>query len=127
MDAMRLNAPGVQPPGQPEAITASLKGERDAGDRPAGGDRLLAPALHQAEQGFGVGIEFLLRLTFNTGHETGDTPAGPAHLDDDNERGMLVKGGEGSAQIICTGVPGHGASPSIVTATTMPPPRRLSP
>jgi hypothetical protein len=114
VDDVRFDAARPQPACQPETVPACLIGERDPGDRLAGGDRLVTPAMHELQERLRIGVELLLRLALDAGHEAGDEPTGPAHLDDHDKCCMLLKGGEGSAQVICTDVPGHGASPSVL-------------
>src|ERR687885_139185 len=100
MDDVCLNAACLEPARQPEAVAPRLIGERDPGDRLACGNSLVAPAMHEPQERLGIGLELLLRLALEAGHEAGDEPAGPAHLDDHDKCCMLLEGGEGAAQVI---------------------------
>src|ERR1700751_5808966 len=55
-------------------------------------------------------LQLLARLTLNAGKHTADQPARLAHLDDGNDRAILVQGNEGPAQIVRLG---HRGTPSI--------------
>src|SRR6202022_991268 len=53
----------------------------------------------------------LLRLTLNAGKHPGNQPARLAHLDDGNDRAILVQGDEGPAQVVQLG---HRGTPSVI-------------
>src|ERR1700751_4908730 len=55
-------------------------------------------------------LQLLARLTLNAGKHTADQPARLAHLDDGNDRAILVQGNQGPAQIDRLG---HRGTPSI--------------
>src|ERR1700739_4690659 len=55
-------------------------------------------------------LQLFARLTFNAGENAANQPARLAHLDDGNDRAILVQGDEGSAQIVRLG---HRGTPSI--------------
>src|ERR1700681_5012864 len=66
--------------------------------------------MQQAKQPFGTRLQLLARLTLNAGKHPGNQPARLAHLDDDNDRAILVQGDEGSAQVVGLG---HQGTPSV--------------
>src|SRR5262249_51299645 len=55
-------------------------------------------------------LQLLARLTLNAGKHTANQPARLAHLDDGNDRAILVQGQKGPAQIVRLG---HRGTPSI--------------
>src|SRR5215831_18212709 len=55
-------------------------------------------------------LQLLARLTLNAGKHTANQPARLAHLDDGNDRAILVQGHQGPAQIVRLG---HRGTPSI--------------
>src|SRR5205809_6445180 len=59
---------------------------------------------------FWARLQLLARLTLNTRNNAADQPARLAHLDDGNDRAILVQGHEGPAQIVRLG---HRGTPSI--------------
>ena len=59
-----------------------------------------APALQQSKQRLFVRLQLLQRLALDPRDDPGDQPARLAHLDDRNERAILIKGGEGFAQVV---------------------------
>jgi hypothetical protein len=50
------------------------------------------------------------RMALNAGKHSGNQPARLAHLDDDNDRAILVQGDEGPAQVVWLGHQGHSIS-----------------
>src|SRR5438067_10493739 len=66
---------------------------------------------------FWARLQLLARLTLNTRNNAADQPARLAHLDDGNDRAILVQGDEGSAQVIRLG---HRGTPSLDAATKLP-------
>src|ERR1700730_4933020 len=122
MDHVRLDAAALKPAREPEAVAAGFVGDGDAGDGTPRLDGFTAPALQQAEQLFGVGVHLLLGMALDARDQTGHEPTLLTHLDHDYQSAMLIKGGEGSTHIVCTGC--HGASPSASPAMRMPRPRR---
>src|SRR6516225_6867448 len=110
MDHMRLDATRRKPARQPKAVAAGFEGQRNPGDRAAGPDRLIPPAMQQSKQPFWVRLELLARLTLNAGKHTANQPARLAQLDDGNDRAILVQGDEGPAQVVRLG---HRGTPSV--------------
>src|SRR5205823_5079448 len=110
MDYVRFDATRLEPARQPEAVAAGFEGQRNPGDRAAGPDRLIPPAMQQAKQPFWVRLELLARLTLNAGKHAGNQPARVAQLDHGNDRAVLVQGDEGSAQVVRLG---HRGTPSV--------------
>src|SRR5580692_12750679 len=66
--------------------------------------------MQQGKQPLRARLLLLARLTLNTGKHTTNQPARLAHLDDGNDRAILVQGHEGPAQIVRSG---HRGTPSI--------------
>jgi hypothetical protein len=56
--------------------------------------------MKEPQEGVLVGVEFLQRLSINPRHDAGNQPTRLAHLDHGNKSAMLIKGGEGSAQVV---------------------------
>src|SRR5246127_5346413 len=110
MDHVRLYPTRRKPARQPEAVAAGFEGQRNPGDRAAGPDRLIPPAMQQAKQPFWARLEVLARLTLNARNHAGKQPARQAHLNYGDDRAILVKGDEGSAQVVRLG---HRATPSV--------------
>src|SRR5437868_10732051 len=52
MDHMSLDATRLEPAGQPEAVAAGFEGKRNPRDCAAGPDRLIPPAMQQANEPF---------------------------------------------------------------------------
>src|SRR5271155_174435 len=98
MDHMRLNPMRTKPARQPEAVPTSFEGQCNPCDLAAGLDRLVAPAMQQGKQPFWVRLQLLAGLALNAGKHTGNQPTRLAHLDDGNDRAILVQGDEGPAQ-----------------------------
>ena len=67
MDHVSLDAARRKPARQPKTVAASFEGKRNPGDRAAGPDRLILPAMQQAKQPFWVRLQLLARLTLNPG------------------------------------------------------------
>src|SRR5262249_34857397 len=110
MDYMRLDATRRKPARQPEAVAAGFEGQRNPGDRAAGPDRLIPPAMQQRKQPFWARLQLFAWLTLNAGKHAGNQPARVAQLDHGNDRAFRVQGGEGSAQVVWLG---HRGTPSI--------------
>src|SRR6516165_3235666 len=66
-DHVSLDAARRKPARQPKTVAASFEGKRNPGDRAAGPDRLILPAMQQAKQPFWVRLQLLARLTLNPG------------------------------------------------------------
>ena len=60
---MRLDATRLKPTRQPEAVASGFEGKRNPGDRAAGPDRLIPPAMQQGKQPFWAWFELLARLS----------------------------------------------------------------
>src|SRR5271155_162211 len=110
MDYMRLNPMRTKPARQPEAVPTSFEGQCNPRDLAAGLDRLVAPAMQQGKQPFWVRLQLLAGLALNAGKHTGNQPTRLAHLDDGNDRAILVQGDEGPAQVVRLG---HRGTPSV--------------
>ena len=82
MDHVRLYPTHIEPARQPEVIAAGFEGQRNPGDRAAGPDRLIPPAMQQGKQPFGARLQLLVRLTLYAGKHAGNEPARLAQLDD---------------------------------------------
>jgi hypothetical protein len=83
----------------------------------AGLDRFVAPAVQQRKQPFWARLQLLARLTLNARNNAANKPARVAQLDHGNDRAILVKGHEGSAQVVRLG---HRGTPSLDAATKLP-------
>src|SRR5712675_1797110 len=121
MDHMRLHPMRTKPARQPEAVAAGFEGHRNPRDRAAGPDRLIPPAMEHGKQLFWARLQLLARLTLNAGKHAANQPARLAHLDDGNDRAILVQGDEGPAQVVRLG---HRGTPSVHAATKLPLSRR---
>src|SRR5690348_15263838 len=121
MDDVSLDPTCLEPARQPEAVAAGFEGKRNPRDRAAGPDRLIPPGMQHCNQPFWARLELLARLTLNPGKHAGDEPARLAHLEDGNDRAILVQGDEGPAQVVRLG---HRGTPSLDAATKLPFPRR---
>src|SRR5437667_12870199 len=66
--------------------------------------------MQQAKQPFWARLQLLARLTFNPGKHASNEPTRLAHLDDGNDRAILVQGDEGPAQVVRLG---HQGTPSV--------------
>src|ERR1700745_3778775 len=121
MDHVSLDATRRKPARQPEAVAAGFEGNRNPGDRAPGPDPPLLPAMQQAKQPFWARLELFAWLTLNAGKHAGNQPARVAQLDHGNDRAILVKGDEGSAQVVWLG---HRGTPSIKCSDEVAMPRR---
>src|SRR5215467_1323237 len=110
VDHMRLDTTRLQPARQPETVAPGFEGQRNPRDCAAGLYRLVAPAMQQGKQPFWTRLQLLARLTFDARKHTANQPARLAHLDDGNDRAILVQGHQGPAQIVRLG---HRGTPSI--------------
>src|ERR1700746_1566109 len=66
--------------------------------------------MQEGKQPLWAGVQLFARLTLNAGEDAANQPARLAHLDDGNDRAILVQGNEGPAQIVRLG---HRGTPSI--------------
>src|SRR6266567_3336903 len=106
MDHVRLYSSRRKPARQPKAVAAGFEGKRNPGDRAAGPDRLIPPAMQQGKQPFWAWLQLLARLTLSAGKHSGNEPARLAQLDDGYDRAILVQGDEGPAQSLPRRRPG---------------------
>ena len=100
MDHIGFDAVRPQPTSQPESVAAGFVGDRDARNRPSGRRRFITPALQQTQQRLDIGCQLLQRVTFDPRDDAGDQPTRLAHLNHRDQRAILVKSGERSAQVI---------------------------
>src|SRR5438270_5215754 len=121
MDHVRFHPTCLEPARQPEAVAAGFEGKRNPRDRAPSPDRLIPPGMQHRKQPFWARLELLARLTLNPGKHAGDETARLAHLEDGNDRAILVQGDEGPAQVVRLG---HRGTPSLDAATKLPFPRR---
>src|SRR5690348_14549259 len=105
MDHMRLH-----PARQAEAVSTGFEGKRNPRDLAAGPNRLIPPAMQDGKQPFWARLQLLVRLTLNTRNYAANEPTRLAQLDDGNDRGILVQGDEGPAQVVRLG---HRGTPSV--------------
>ena len=117
MDHVSLDPTRRKPARQPEAVAAGFEGNRNPRDRAAGPDRLILPAMQQSKQPFWARLQLLARLTLNARNNAANKPARVAQLDHGNDRAILVKCDEGSAQVVRLG---HRGTPSLDAATKLP-------
>src|SRR4029077_20112410 len=66
--------------------------------------------MQQAKQPFCTRLQLLAWLALNAGKHTGNQPTRLTHLDDGNDRAILVQGDEGPAQVVRLG---HQGTPSV--------------
>jgi hypothetical protein len=104
---MRLDPASNEPARQPEAVAASLIGQRDPADRPPSAHRLVPPPLDQSQQSRRIRLQLLQRLALDAGNSAAHKPARLAHLDDHHQGRDRIKRGQASAEIIDLG---HGAT-----------------
>src|SRR2546428_13067085 len=95
-----LDAPLSEPARQPKSVTPRFIGDDDAFDLTSGLNGLMTPSVHEFQQLVLVGFQLLQRLALDARNHSCDKPARLAHLDHDDERAILVQGGEGSAEIV---------------------------
>src|SRR3954463_5329020 len=100
VDDIGFDAAGPEPARQPEPVAARLEGDGDARDRAAFLGGLCTPAHQQTEQVHLAWFELLQRMALDTWNNAGDEPARLAHLDNSNDRAVLLQGSEGPTQIV---------------------------
>src|SRR3954465_7959506 len=100
MDDVGFDIAGPEPARQPEPAAARLEGDRDARNRAAILGGLRTPAHQQTEQVHLAWFELLQRMALDTWNDAGDEPARLAHLDDGNDRAVLLQRSEGPTQIV---------------------------
>src|SRR3982751_6386467 len=113
MDDIGLHPAFSEPARQPEAVTPGLIGNDNALKRPARLCGLVPPTLQKPEQRVPIRLKFLQRLAVNPGHDPGHEPACLAHLDHHNQGAILLKGSEGSAQVVRLW---HGGTSSVLSS-----------
>src|SRR3954449_9870168 len=126
MDDIGLHPAFSEPARQPEAVTPGLIGNDNALKRPTRLCGLVPPTLQKPEQRVPIRLKFLQRLAVNPGHDPGHEPACLAHLDHHNQGAILLKGSEGSAQVVRLW---HGGTSSVLSsddrASSLAPPHSI--
>src|SRR4051795_7203855 len=117
MDDIGLHPAFSEPARQPEAVTPGLIGNDNALKRPTRFCGLVPPTLQKPEQRVPIRLKLLQRLPVNPGHDPCHEPACLAHLDHHNQGAILLKGSEGSAQVVRLW---HGAPRRFCPATIVP-------
>lgn len=102
---MAFDAALPEPARQPKPVATGFEGYHDPPDRPSCPHTLVPPALEQFEERRRIRLKLLLRLALEPGNDRADEPARPAQLDRRDQGGILLKGDEGTAQIIDSGSP----------------------
>ena len=100
MDDVGFDIAGPEPARQPEPVAARLERDRDARNRATFLGGLGTPAHQQPEQFHLAWFELLQRMALKAWDNAGNEPARLAHLDDGNDRAVLVQGSEGPAQVV---------------------------
>src|SRR3954451_5716616 len=121
MDDIGLHPAFSEPARQPEAVTPGLIGNDNALKRPTRFCGLVPPTLQKPEQRVPIRLKLLQRLAVNPGHDPGHDPchdpchepACLAHLDHHNQGAILLKGSEGSAQVVRLW---HGGTSSVLSS-----------
>src|SRR4051794_35095015 len=113
MDDIGRHPAFSEPARQPEAVTPGLIGNDNALKRPTRFCGLVPPTLQKPEQRVPIRLKFLQRLAVNPGHDPGHKPACLAHLDPHNQGAILLKGSEGSAQVVRLW---HGGTSSVLSS-----------
>src|SRR4051794_37385370 len=113
MDDIGLHPAFSEPARQPEAVTPDLIGNDNALKRPTRFCGLVPPTLQKPEQRVPIRLKFLQRLAVNPGHDPGYEPACLGHLDHHNQGAILLKGSEGSAQVVRLW---HGGTSSVLSS-----------
>src|SRR3954453_20815480 len=113
MDDIGLHPAFSEPARQPEAVTPGLIGNDNALKRPTRFCGLVPPTLQKPEQRVPIRLKFLQRLAVNPGHDPGHKPACLAHLAPHNQGAILLKGSEGSAQVVRLW---HGGTSSVLSS-----------
>src|SRR4051812_34782057 len=117
MDDIGLHPAFSEPARQPEAVTPGLIGNDNALKRPTRFCGLVPPTLQKPEQRVPIRLKLLQRLAVNPGHDPCHAPchepACLAHLDHHNQGAILLKGSEGSAQVVRLW---HGGTSSVLSS-----------
>src|SRR3954464_8624687 len=117
MDDIGRHPAFSEPARQPEAVTPGLIGNDNALKRPTRFCGLVPPTLQKPEQRVPIRLKLLQRLAVNPGHDPCHDPchepACLAHLDHHNQGAILLKGSEGSAQVVRLW---HGGTSSVLSS-----------
>src|SRR4051794_5116475 len=97
MDDVGFDAAGPEPARQPEPVAACLERDHDARNRATLLGGLGTPAHQQTEQFHFAWFELLQRMALDPWNNASDEPTRLAHLDDRNDRAVLLQGSEGPA------------------------------
>src|SRR4051812_46016337 len=100
MDHVRLDPTGLQPAGQPEAVATGLECDSNPADGSSCSGRFVLPASEQVQKALLVWLKLLQGLAVNAWYDPGNEPIRPAHLDDCDNRAVLVQRKERSTQVI---------------------------
>src|SRR3954453_17034179 len=100
MDHVRLDPTGPQPAGQPEAVATGLECDSNPADGSSCSGRFVLPASEQVQKVLLVWLKLLQWLAVNAWYDPGNEPIRPAHLDDCDNRAVLVQRKERSTQVI---------------------------
>src|SRR5437016_4544332 len=100
VDHISLDPTLLQPACQPEPVSTGLEGNADTLDNLPSRPCFLAPPGEQIQQRLRLRRQLLLRIARPTGYKTTDKPTGTAHLDCRDKRAILLKGDEGSAEVV---------------------------
>src|SRR3984893_542331 len=110
VDDVSFDASGPQPARQPEAVAAGFEGDHHACDHASGLYCLITPPVPQLQSHLFVAAQFFQRVALDSRHNSSDEPTVQTHFDNRNNRVVLSKRHERSAEIvlIC-----HGGAPLI--------------
>src|SRR3954463_16615917 len=97
MDDVGFDIAGPEPARQPDPVAARLERDHDARNRATLLGCLGTPAHQQPEQVHLAWFELLQRMALDPWNNASDEPARLAHLDDRNDRAVLLQGSEGPA------------------------------
>src|SRR5262249_29042869 len=109
-----------------EAVSAGLIGNADALDRVASLRRLLAPPPELPQQRLAIRLQLLARIALQARNQCADKPSFAAHLDCRHQRAILIKGGEGTAEVFVFRLEGSPIG-EFETPIFAPPPSPPSP
>lgn len=88
---MSLDSSLLRPTRQPEAVASGLVGNRDPIDQLSRQLGFVTPAMQQLQQCLRISVEFLERPALKAWNNRCDEPLRLAHLDHNNQRGILVE------------------------------------
>jgi hypothetical protein len=117
MDDISFNSSGLQPTGEPEAVTSRFESDGDPLDRAPVSHGFQTPAMQQLQQAVLINGQFLKGLALQPWDESGDQPTRLPHLDYGDQSRALIKWDQTSARIdaVC-----HEVAPSLTAATMVP-------